>query len=157
VQRSRVGKKDDGGPPAAQSFPLDHMGNSDLVEVAQSLVNEKAGGLANLGVSPMNLGARIKIQKASDCHSAFYIRIITEDQTGVLAKISGILGKHKIGIAHMVQRETLRGGRAAVIFFTYSASLHHLKQSMRDIHRLGVVKERAFYMAIETLETKNPQ
>ncbi|MCA9152265.1 MAG: ACT domain-containing protein, partial [Planctomycetales bacterium] len=49
--------------------------------------------------------ARAEMADYSQSEGRFYLRLTVEDHPGVLAEIAGILGRHDISIASVIQRE----------------------------------------------------
>lgn len=93
-------------------------------------------------ISFLEKGLIKKIKKIDDIHSKYYIRFMAIDKPGVLAKISGILGRHKISIASVNQRERHRAKIVSVVMLTHEAREKDIKAALEDIDRLAVVKKK---------------
>ena len=73
------------------------------------------------------------------------------DKPGVLAKISGILGKHGIGIASVTQKIQKSGSTVPVIILTDYAKEKMLRLALEKIHNLSIVKSRPVAIRMEKL------
>lgn len=63
-------------------------------------------GLGNRNPLPFTIKQNYSIAKAQHIQSRFYLRVMTKDRPGVLAKISGVLGDHGISLASVMQLES---------------------------------------------------
>jgi homoserine dehydrogenase len=74
--------------------------------------------------------------------SEYYIRIITEDKPGVLAKVAGIFAKYNVSIATVVQRG--RSGQSVpLMLVTHMANENSINQAASDIKYLPEIIEVA--------------
>ncbi len=71
----------------------------------------------------------------------FYLRLNVEDRPGVLAQIAGILGRHEISIASVIQHETAEENAAVVplVIMTHSASEGAMNEALEAIDKLSSV------------------
>ncbi len=71
----------------------------------------------------------------------FYLRFHVKDQPGVLAEIAGILGRHNISIASVIQHETEEGsdGIVPLVIMTHSATEGAMARAMQEIAQLAMV------------------
>ena len=96
--------------------------------------------------------ARIqRVRRMADIVSRYYLRFNAIDRPGVLAKISGILGKHKIGIAQVSQKERRRAKFVPVVMITHHAREKDLWSALEDINRLAIVKGRTVKIRLEDI------
>ena len=93
-------------------------------------------------ISFLEKGLVKKIKKIDDIQSKYYIRFMAIDKPGVLAKISGILARHKISISSVNQRERHRAKVVSVVMLTHDAREKDIKAALEDIDRLAVVKKK---------------
>jgi homoserine dehydrogenase len=72
----------------------------------------------------------------------FYLRMSVEDRPGVLAKIAGILGRHNISIASVIQHETDDEDDRVVplVIMTHSAPEGAMTSAIQQIDELPVVR-----------------
>jgi homoserine dehydrogenase len=80
--------------------------------------------------------------------SKYYLRLYTEDQPGVLSKITGILGKYSISIASLIQRETSESW-VPLIFMTHSVNEASMMQAAEELSGAPFVKEDVLIIRVE--------
>ncbi|MBN1962510.1 MAG: homoserine dehydrogenase [Deltaproteobacteria bacterium] len=122
---------------------------ADLISASRDILS---GAISRMPIS----GVRIRgqagnhISLARDAHSEFYIRVTALDQPGVLANITGVLGRHNVSIASFIQRgraDTLQEA-VPVIIVTHEASYTNIKDALKEIDTLPVVKNGSFLARI---------
>jgi homoserine dehydrogenase len=70
----------------------------------------------------------------------------------VLSKISGILGRHNISIASVIQKERLEGRAVPLVVLTHLAREKDVLSALRDINRLRIVVSKTVFMRVEGRE-----
>lgn len=84
------------------------------------------------------------VKFVSDFESAYYIRLSAEDQTGVLAKVSGVLAKYNISIVELVQkREGERAGSVPVVLITHTTTENAVHGAVNKINASGIARVEA--------------
>ena len=80
----------------------------------------------------------------------FYLRFQVEDRPGVLAEIAGILGRHAISIASVIQHETEeeRAQVVPLVIMTHSAPEGAMSQAMETINQLSCVHPGSVRMRV---------
>jgi len=89
---------------------------------------------------------------ASDVSIRCYLRLSLKDQPDVIAQVAHVLGKNKISIASMIQKEQNAGEQVPVVFLTHKALEKDYAAAMEEIERLDVVDGKPVRMAIEDFE-----
>ena len=84
----------------------------------------------------------------NDFSSEYFIRLIVKDETGVLSRITGILGAAGIGIDSMVQKEGANGN-ATIVLVTQKTSETIFKSALSDLEKDLCVKEIANVIRVE--------
>jgi homoserine dehydrogenase len=120
---------------------------SDLVDLSQDI---KAGLFRPCLKSSPDASIK-KLRKIDDIESRYYIRFVTVDKPGVLAKISGILAKSGISIASVNQKESARQAVVPIVVVIHSAKEKSLRTALTEINRLEVVKQKSVAIRIEEL------
>jgi len=118
---------------------------SDLVDLTKDI-------RAGLFRPPLNIipDSSIKrLRKISDIKTRYYIRFMAKDLPGVLAKIAGILGKYRISIASVTQKERGKAKVVPVVMITHEIDERSMQKALEDISRLPVVKERPVAIRME--------
>ena len=87
------------------------------------------------------------IQFISDFESEYYLRLLVNDKPGVLAMLSGILGKYDISITTMVQKE---GDKAVPLcFVTHKTCEKAIQNAVEEIGKLDDVLEISNIIRVE--------
>ena len=72
------------------------------------------------------------------------------DNPGVLSSISGVLGKHSIGILSVIQKGRCDDGRGVpLIMMTHRANEKNVQLALREIDELEVVCEKSNFIRVE--------
>lgn len=122
---------------------------SDIVDVAKNIISASSYNYFN----PFFSNRVRKLLSIKDVESRYYIRFMAIDKPGVLAKISGILGKKKISIASVSQKERRRAKVVPVVIITHEAKEKDLRSALEMVEKLDVVKDRPVAIRIEELHT----
>ncbi|MDP7636531.1 MAG: homoserine dehydrogenase [Phycisphaerae bacterium] len=83
--------------------------------------------------------------------SRYYIRVIADDQPGVLAQIAAILGRYDISICSVLQHESLHADMARgvpVVITTYHAREGNVQKALREVDALEVIKAKTVCLGI---------
>jgi homoserine dehydrogenase len=87
------------------------------------------------------LDARVRrVKKMDEVVSRYYLRFMAIDKPGILARITGILGRYHIGIAQVSQKERLRARFVPVVMITHDVREKDMRQALDAIDRLAIVK-----------------
>lgn len=131
--------------PGAGNFSAASAVVSDLVDLAQVI---KAG----MFKPTLNIVADSSVKKLrqiDEIESRYYIRFMVIDKPGVLATISGILGKNGISIASVSQKERKKQATVPIVIVTHEAKEKNLRDALNKIDRLNVVREKSIAIRIE--------
>jgi homoserine dehydrogenase len=83
--------------------------------------------------------------------SRYYLRLCVSDQPGVLAEITGILGKHNISIASVIQHEAATSGAentVALVIMTHRASEGSARLALDKIQKLPTVHGKSIRLRV---------
>ena len=123
---------------------------SDVMELARNLLSgKKSSGIKSSGYYQEN-PRQLKFKPIEELKMPYYLRLWVLDQPGVLAKISGILAKHKISIRSVIQREGREGDSVPLVIITHLALEKSVQKAVREINRLKVVIQPAKVIRILT-------
>ena len=84
--------------------------------------------------------------------SRYYLRLSVADKPGVMAQVTSILGKAKIGISSVIQPEGHQGDVVPLIFMIHDARNDSMEKALQKIHRLNCVKAKPVMLRVETFE-----
>ncbi|MGD0950302.1 MAG: homoserine dehydrogenase [Candidatus Binatia bacterium] len=121
---------------------------ADLIEVARNVSNGDRGRIPPLGY-PLAQQRHAPLKLMDELISEYYLRFMVVDRPGVLAKISGMLGRHQISIASVIQREREHGASVPVVIRTHQARERDLRRALQQIDRLAVVRAKSVVIRIE--------
>lgn len=119
---------------------------SDVISIAKDLISGVSGRTQYVEYKPHKL----KLISVKDVEGCYYLRFITVDRAGVLAKIANVLGKHKVSIASVYQKEPLVKLRKGVpiILLTHKTEEKNLVAALEKIKKLDVVLKPPVYIKI---------
>jgi homoserine dehydrogenase len=80
----------------------------------------------------------------------FYLRFNVDDRPGVMAEIAGILGRHRISIASVIQHETEEEAEGVVplVIMTHTATEGAMRQAQEEINCLASVHPGSIRMRV---------
>jgi homoserine dehydrogenase len=133
------------GPGAGQLSAVSSV-VSDLVDLTQDI----KAGLFRPTLKVIEDKSIKRLRSINDIESRYYIRFMTEDKPGVLAKISGVLAKYGISIASVTQKERRKSAQVVpIVMVIHQAREKSLRQALEIIDRLNIIKEKAVAIRIE--------
>lgn len=91
----------------------------------------------------------LKIKNISSILSRYYLRFHVVDKPGVLSKITSVLGKHKISISDVIQKERSAGKVVPLILLTHDAHENDVRAAMNAIGRLNVTQMKSQMIRME--------
>jgi homoserine dehydrogenase len=92
---------------------------------------------------------QLRVRPLADLECEHYLRFMALDRPGVLARIAGILGRHDISIASVIQKERRAGTSVPIVIRTHRARERNLGRALTAIDRLDVVRGRPVAIRIE--------
>ena len=121
---------------------------SDLIDLARNLLHGVPGRVPALGWESA-LNTRRLIKPINDLVTNYYLRFSALDQPGVLSQVSGILGKHNISIAAVIQKGREVAGTVPIVMITHEAREADARQAMAEIDQLPSVSPPTVFYRIE--------
>ena len=94
---------------------------------------------------------KLALKNMKDIKTRYYIRFMTQDLPGVLAKIAKILASLKISIASVTQKERKKGKIVPIVMLTHEAKEENIKKALHKIDTLSIVKRPSQIIRIEDL------
>lgn len=135
-----IGKGAGGGPASSAIM-------SDIIYVSRGIANSTIGKTPYVVYNSSLKVERVLVKEVEGC---FYIKFVTVDRPGVLAKIASILGRHNVSIASVYQKEPLEKLRKGVpiIMLTHKTLEGNLISALEKIKNLPVILKKPVYMKI---------
>lgn len=113
-----------------------------IADLIDTLVGRTAITFKTLALWAEDRNAPVPVRDSAEVRGRFYLRLKVEDRPGVLAEISGILGRHNISIASVIQHETDEpaGGVVPLVIMTHAAPEGALDAALGAMGRLPCVR-----------------
>jgi homoserine dehydrogenase len=109
---------------------------ADIVELARRL----AAGQAAIPLDLPVLGRKpLVLKPIEEVRSSYYLYISALDQPAVLAQVAGILGKHEISIASVIQKVHQHTKAVPVVIVTHEAQEGNMQKALQEIDALRVI------------------
>ena len=89
------------------------------------------------------------VKDMNDVKTRYYIRFSALDKPGVLARVSGILAKHKISIASVSQKEKRSAAAVPIVMMTHEALESGMVKALKAIDALKVIKKKSVRIRVE--------
>ena len=119
---------------------------SDALEIARRIAHgipTVALELPFVGTSPLPL------RPVEDIRCCYYLRVMAQDEPGVLSKVAGILGDNHISIASVLQKERGTAHAVPVVMMTHEARERDMRRALGAIDRLPVVATATTMIRVE--------
>src|SRR5574337_325703 len=119
---------------------------SDVLEIARGL----AHGVSAHSVELPSVAARpLPLRPMEEIRCPYYLRVMALDRPGVLAQISGILGRHNISIASLIQKGRAAAEAVPVVMMIHTAREADMRQALQAIDKLPVVAGKTISIRVE--------
>lgn len=124
---------------------------ADIVDVVRVLTSDPENRVPHLAFQPDALSDQ-GILPIEEIKTAYYLRLMVNDQTGVLANIAALLAQSGISIESMLQREVSTYEQtSAIIIITHQCLEKQLNEALKGIHQLDCVREEVVRIRLEQL------
>ncbi|MBI4013954.1 MAG: homoserine dehydrogenase [Candidatus Rokubacteria bacterium] len=119
---------------------------SDAIEIARRIAH---GHMALPEDLPLQATDGLRLRPMEQISSAYYLRVMMQDRPGALSQVAGILGRHAISIASVIQKERHHVAAVPVVMMTHEAVERNLRAALAEIDRLPVVAGRTVMLRVE--------
>ena len=130
----------------AGSMPTGSAVVADVMDIARQILIAPS---RKLPAGNATSDAAVALQPMESIVSLNYFRFMALDQPGVLAQISGILGRHRISIAQMIQRGRKQGGSVPLVIMTHKALERDIQKALVEIKSLSCITEDPILIRVE--------
>jgi len=89
------------------------------------------------------------VEKIGEIRTKYYMRFSAVDKPGVLARVSGILGKHKISIASVTQKARKAQKIVPIVMMTHEALESDMAAALKEIDALSMMKRKTVRVRVE--------
>jgi homoserine dehydrogenase len=120
----------------------DPTASAVVADLIDTVVGRTAITFRTLDLWSDNREAPVSARDPASIPGRFYLRLHVEDRIGMMAEIAGVLGRHDISIASLIQHETEHSAGRAVplVIMTHSAPEGAISRAMETIDRLSSVR-----------------
>jgi len=142
IEGDRVGKIMLQGLGAGK-YPTGSAVVADILDIARF-------NSANNTLTPI-MADKYILKDVKDHNGRFYACFYVADKPGVLATISGILGKKNISIASVIQKERSEKSNVPIVMLTHDAKERDIYDAINEINTLDIVSSNTKLIKIEDL------
>ena len=130
----------------AGQYPTASSVWADIVEIA----GRHSDGQSARALDMPIIGSKaLKSKPMTDIKSFYYLRVSAQDQPAVLAQVAGILGRHDISIARVIQKTHQRAGVVPVVMMTHQAQEGNMQKALAEIDALPVIAAPTHMIRVE--------
>jgi homoserine dehydrogenase len=132
----------------AGSMPTGSAVVSDVIAIARNLVSGAVGRVPPASFVH-NERRPLRVRPMEDILSQYYLRFMVLDRPGVLSQIAGVLGRHRISIASVIQQGRREGQTVPVVIMTHTARERDVQAALREIDAMAFVSEPTTLIRVE--------
>lgn len=129
----------------AGALPTSSAMVADVVSAARDIVTG-SGTRARWWLEPDK-----KIRPMAELVTCYYLRLNVDDQPGVLAQVSKVLGDHRISISSVIQKTVDDEAQTAeIVIMTHPAKEAEMQQALKELERMASVKKIGNFIRVES-------
>ncbi len=136
--------------PGAGSEPTASSVIADLVDVTRMHYTDPENRVPHLAFQADAL-ADYPILPIEDTETSYYLRLLVDDQSGVMAEITRVLAEDDISIDSMIQEQD-NDGKATIIFLTHKSREGAIEKAIEQIEQMSFVHSKVTRIRLEQLE-----
>jgi len=129
--------------PGAGRYPAASAVLGDVGAIARNIRRNSVGRLNLLDKR------ELLIKPINEVETSFFLRMILEDQPGVLADITEILSSHEVSLARILQKP--KGKEAELTLITHKVKDGNMSKAIADMAKLSATKEILTVLRVEEL------
>jgi homoserine dehydrogenase len=119
---------------------------ADIVEIARRLAAGQAAVPQDLPILARN---PLTLKPIEEVKSSYYLYVSALDRPSVLAQVAGILGKHEISIASVIQKVRQHAKAVPVVMMTHEAQEGAMQKALQEINALPVIVDPTRMIRVE--------
>lgn len=127
---------------------------SDVIDIARNILCNSIQRVPVLSYQASSV-RQIPVLSVSDILTYYYIRFSVFDRSGVLAKISGVLGNYGISLKSVNQKGIRTNGSVTIVMLTHLAKEFDIQKALCEISNLDVVTDKPVLIRIEDENEKD--
>ncbi len=120
-----------------------------VADLIDTLLGRTAITFRTLNLWSDDRESAVALRDPASVSGRFYVRFHVEDRPGVMAEITGILGRHQISIASVIQHETAEesGELVPLVIMTHTTSEGAIREALQAITGLAAVRPGSVQIA----------
>ena len=127
----------------AGEFPTASAVVGDLISVARNMQYDCCG---RIGCSCYK---NLPMKPAGEAKHKYFLRLIVEDRTGILAGVAGVLGNNGVSINQVIQKPAV-DGVAELVVVTDKVETRHLDDALMIFGEMSMIREVASVIRVYT-------
>ena len=127
----------------AGEFPTASAVVGDLISVARDMQYDCCG---RIGCSCYK---NLSMKPTGEARHKYFLRLIVEDRTGILAGVAGVLGNNGVSINQVIQKPAVNGV-AELVVITDKVETRHLNDAMMIFGEMSMIREVASVIRVYT-------
>ena len=127
----------------AGEFPTASAVVGDLISVARDMQYDCCG---RIGCSCYK---NLPMKPAGEARHKYFLRLIVEDRTGILAGVAGVLGNNGVSINQVIQKPAVNGV-AELVVITDKVETRHLNDALMIFGEMSMIREVASVIRVYT-------
>lgn len=127
----------------AGEFPTASAVVGDLISVARDMQYDCCG---RIGCSCYK---NLSMKPAGEARHKYFLRLIVEDRTGILAGVAGVLGNNGVSINQVIQKPAV-DGVAELVVITDKVETRHLNDALMIFGEMSMIREVASVIRVYT-------
>lgn len=131
----------------AGEFPTASAVMGDVVAVARNLVYGCCGRLG------CGCYRNLPIRDSGESKHKYFLRLVVEDRTGILAGVAGVLGNNGVSIHQVLQKPAVNGV-AELVVVTDQVENRHLNDALVIFEQMSMIREVASVIRVYTVKTQ---
>lgn len=132
----------------AGSMPTGSAVVSDVIALARNLLRGASGRVPPASFQ-QDQRRPLRIRPMEEIIARYYLRFMVLDRPGVLSQIAGVLGRHHISIASVIQQGRKEGQTVPVVIMTHAARERDAQASLREIDQMAFISEPTTLIRVE--------
>ena len=120
----------------------------DLIAVARNMQN---GCCGRIGCSCYK---ELPMKASGESRHRYFLRLIVEDRTGILAGVAGVLGNNNVSINQVIQKPAVDGVTELVVI-TDKVEKRHLKDALMIFEQMSMIREVASVIRVYSQRQEN--
>jgi homoserine dehydrogenase len=120
----------------------------DVMAIGRNLMVGVGRRSAPLGYLDTKL-KNLEIKPIGEIIGKYYLRFSALDKPGVLARITGVLGKNGISIESMIQSARIAGETVPIVIMTHEAPESGIRSALDEIDSFDFINEKSKLIRIE--------